>query len=242
MTKDEALKLLEKSTRNCNNIDEQRALDALLRAAQQPKGLFIDLIAAQGEEFVAEIAAIKVQEQEPVNNKPLPCPFCGHTGLNFLDGSTHRWGIASCETCGASCGEVRREYPDDGAWHKKAIFEWNQRTTPPAAQPAQEPHSYCYVQKGTSVDILTFDDTPEDAVEGTLYPLYTTPPAAQPAQELEPDELTIAYMSGLLDGKKKRPWVDLTHQQTKDCMAAWDGKDAYVLCRAIESKLEEANT
>jgi len=50
------------------------------------------------------------------------------------------------------------------------------------AQPAaQEPVAYCYVQKGTSVDILTFDDTPEDAVEGTLYPLYTAPHAAQPA-------------------------------------------------------------
>ena len=40
----------------------------------------------------------------------------------------------------------------------------------------------------------------------------------------------------------QRPWVDLTHQQTKDCMAAWDGKDAYVLCRAIEAKLKEKNT
>jgi hypothetical protein len=33
---------------------------------------------------------------------------------------------------------------------------------------------------------------------------------AQPAQGPEPDELTIAYMSGLYDGKKKRPWVGLT--------------------------------
>jgi len=39
-----------------------------------------------------------------------------------------------------------------------------------------------------------------------------------------------------------RPWVGVTHQQTKDCMAAWDGKDAYVLCRAIEAKLKEKNT
>jgi len=35
---------------------------------------------------------------------------------------------------------------------------------------------------------------------------------AQPAQESEPDELTIAYMSGLLDGKKKRLWVGLDEQ------------------------------
>jgi len=49
-------------------------------------------------------------------------------------------------------------------------------------KPAQEPVAYCYVQKGTSVDILTFDAEPDDAVEGTLFPLYTTPqPKAQTA-------------------------------------------------------------
>jgi hypothetical protein len=43
-----------------------------------------------------------------------------------------------------------------------------------------EPVAYCYVQKSTSVDVLTFDDAPNDAVEGTLFPLY---PAPQPAQQ-----------------------------------------------------------
>lgn len=61
-----------------------------------------------------------------------PCPFCGHTGLQFESGSTYRWGIASCAGCGATCGEVRRNYPDDGKWHAEAIEEWNRR-----AQPAQ---------------------------------------------------------------------------------------------------------
>ena len=54
------------------------------------------------------------------------------------------------------------------------------------AQPEQEPVAYCYVQKGTSVDILTFDDAPDDAVDGTIFPLYTAPP--------------------------KREWVGLTEQ------------------------------
>jgi len=48
------------------------------------------------------------------------------------------------------------------------------------AQPEQEPVAYCYVQKGTSVDILTFDDAPDDAVDGTIFPLYTTPPKQEP--------------------------------------------------------------
>ena len=70
--------------------------------------------------------------QEPVAGEPLPCPFCGVTELCFADGSTHRWGIASCGNCGATAGETRREYPDKGEWHKEAIAEWNRRASPPA--------------------------------------------------------------------------------------------------------------
>jgi hypothetical protein len=36
----EALKLLEEATRSCNNIDEQRALDALMREAQPAQNTF----------------------------------------------------------------------------------------------------------------------------------------------------------------------------------------------------------
>jgi len=63
----------------------------------------------------------------------LPCPFCGHIGLDFRDGNTHRWGIAECDECGASAGETRREYPDTGAWHAKAIKQWNTRAKQDAA-------------------------------------------------------------------------------------------------------------
>jgi hypothetical protein len=52
--------------------------------------------------------------------------------LDFSDGETYRWGVASCGGCGASCGEVRREYPDKSEWHTEAIAEWNRRS--PAAQ------------------------------------------------------------------------------------------------------------
>jgi len=64
-----------------------------------------------------------------------PCPFCGHVGLHFIDGSTYRWGLASCGACGATAGEVRRNYPDDGNWHAEAIREWNTRAQAPAAEP-----------------------------------------------------------------------------------------------------------
>ena len=59
-------------------------------------------------------------------DQPLPCPFCGHTGLNFYGGS-YRWGIAECGKCGANTGETRRESPDVGAWHASAIAQWNRR-------------------------------------------------------------------------------------------------------------------
>ncbi|SDI55205.1 Lar family restriction alleviation protein [Pseudomonas panipatensis] len=59
-----------------------------------------------------------------------PCPFCGHIGLTFNDGSTYRWGDARCAGCDASAGEVRRRYPDDGEWHAAAIEQWNNRAIP----------------------------------------------------------------------------------------------------------------
>lgn len=77
----------------------------------------------------------QAQKQEPVAGQPLPCPFCGHVGLDFSDGNTYRWGIASCGGCGASCGDIRREYPDEGKWHSEAIAEWNRRAAPPPRQP-----------------------------------------------------------------------------------------------------------
>jgi len=97
----------------------------------------------------------------------------------------------------------------NGSWDKKYPDDDKK------AQPAQEPHSYCYVQKGTSVDILTFDDTPEDAVEGTLYPLYTTPP--------------------------QLPWVGLTDEDVMAIAFNFDASSLSLIAKAIEAKLKEKN-
>jgi hypothetical protein len=91
-----------------------------------------------GETISVEYTTLPAQPapvQEPVAGQPLPCPFCGHIGLDFSDGETYRWGVASCGGCGASCGDVRREYPDQGEWHNEAIAEWNRRS--PAAPDLQ---------------------------------------------------------------------------------------------------------
>lgn len=73
-----------------------------------------------------------------MTNEIKPCPFCGHAGLEFGDGSTYRWGLASCGGRGATAGEVRRSYPDDGKWHTEAIKEWNTRAAPAAPKGPQQ--------------------------------------------------------------------------------------------------------
>ena len=64
--------------------------------------------------------------------------------------------------------------------------------------------------------------------------------AAQPPLPVqEPDELTIAYLSGLYDGKKKRQWVGLTDEEVEH-IADSEWEEAFV--RLIEAKLKEKNT
>jgi hypothetical protein len=70
-------------------------------------------------------------------------------------------------------------------------------------------------------------------------PVYVS----QPAQE--PDELTIAYMSGLYDGKKKRPWVGLTDEEIDACWNNLFGPGNYNrrnVYQAIEAALRSKNT
>jgi hypothetical protein len=69
--------------------------------------------------------------------------------------------------------------------------------------------------------------------------------ATAKAEKQEPDDLTIAYMSGLHDGKKKRTWVGLTDEEInsvrykRDWTAPWTDT---TFARAIEAKLKEKNT
>lgn len=69
---------------------------------------------------------------------PLPCPFCGHVGLDFNEGSTFRWLVASCSGCGASVGETRMQTLGEGTkeqWREAAcedaIKQWNTRAALP---------------------------------------------------------------------------------------------------------------
>ncbi len=64
--------------------------------------------------------------------------------------------------------------------------------------------------------------------------------------EQEPDDLTIAYMSGFHDGKKKREWVGLTDEEIWGAVDRIGTSDSNVNpyqtikdARAIEAKLKE---
>jgi hypothetical protein len=79
----------------------------------------------------------------------LPCPFCGHVGLDFREGSTFRWVAYSCSGCGMG-NETRVQTlgagpPDE--WRMQAeveaIKEWNTRVRA-EAQPAQS-HKVAYM-------------------------------------------------------------------------------------------------
>jgi uncharacterized metal-binding protein len=65
--------------------------------------------------------------------------------------------------------------------------------------------------------------------------------------EQEADELNIAYMSGLYDGKKKRPWVGLTDEEISAITSKVIGFNSCVgweedYARAIMKTLKEKNT
>ena len=72
-----------------------------------------------------------------------------------------------------------------------------------------------------------------------LCGLINKPPEAK-KQEPEPDDLTIAYMNGLYDGKKMRQWVGLTEDDWDEIFG-----NALTIGEAIkvtEAKLKEKNT
>jgi hypothetical protein len=86
--------------------------------------------------------------------------------------------------------------------------------------------------------------------EDTAWQAHTSlRQAIEAAEKQEPDELTIAYMSGFFDGKKKREWVGLTDEDMRLCLAVADYNQGRYkrtqywahLATAIDAKLREKN-
>jgi hypothetical protein len=55
------------------------------------------------------------------------------------------------------------------------------------------------------------------------------------------DELTIAYMSGLHDGKKQREWVGLTDEEIETIYAKCNVWNKFEYERMLEAKLKAKN-
>lgn len=75
--------------------------------------------------------------------EPMPCPWCGFVGVDFVYPSTHRWLAPECQKCEARGPEVRIR-TDAGtrdecvkATKPDAIAAWNTRAAAPAPQPVQ---------------------------------------------------------------------------------------------------------
>ena len=64
--------------------------------------------------------------------------------------------------------------------------------------------------------------------------------ATAKAKKQEPDDLTIAYMIGLHDGKKKRTWVGLTDEEISARSKGHMTRNGFA--RNIEQALKEKNT
>lgn len=67
-----------------------------------------------------------------------PCPFCGATEVEVVQGDTFRWRLAQCQQCGAQGPEVRIQTMGTGTleeWERsavqRALEDWNQRKGPP---------------------------------------------------------------------------------------------------------------
>src|SRR5208282_3549589 len=83
----------------------------------------------------------------------LPCPFCGHVGLEFCEGSTFRWLEYYCANCGIG-SEVRLQTMGEGKvkdWRIKgehdAIEDWNKRVVV-ESDDARDARRYRWLRKG----------------------------------------------------------------------------------------------
>ena len=91
-----------------------------------------------------------------------------------------------------------------------------------------------------ALEALEYDTRPETEY-GINSAITTLRQAIEAAEKQEPDELTIAYMSGFYDGKNKyaprREWVGLTDEEAAEC---WNSS-AVTTWKNIEAKLREKN-
>jgi hypothetical protein len=83
-----------------------------------------------------------------------------------------------------------------------------------------------------------------DYMEGSAEQYEKELEQPAPAQEPDPDELTIAYMSGLHEGKKRKPFIWLTNAEIAELKilpGANRERTATEMAFAVRDKLMEKN-
>lgn len=130
------------------------------------------------------------------------------------------------------------------AMHEQAITALREALAQPPLPVQPEQEQPCYCGPAASLQMVSGGAAPEGylgKVTLLIDGAYVDYVKAQPPLPVQkPDELTIAYMSGLYDGKKKRPWVGLTNEEISATSKGHMVRSTYA--RAIEAKLKEKNT
>ncbi len=168
----------------------------------------------------------------------LPCPFCGHVGVIVGPGTTLRWRVAECESCGAHTGEVRcqtsGEPRDVEKWEAQAITdahaEWNRRAhlaTAAANGPGElpsEPHTVKKLRQWRDEGMNVHNDPSIvnyiDALLGIIATISTPQPGmvTVPRTEAEEDELwrKAKRYDWLREGNSYIAIIDSPSEKTPD--------------------------
>lgn len=194
----------------------------------------------------------------------MPCPFCGHVGLDFAEGSTFRWLAYACGGCGMG-SETRVQTMGAGTneeWAAQAradaVAEWNRRAAlaaPPEPQPARrckncddtgdvnsvtgEWRGYCHCAAGQALRAAPIE--PEAAQPVT----WQMPEWAKRDDlgGLVPSDIRVALHQAFDAGRASHPPVPkrqpLTGDEINDLWATAsdhdDGVNIHTLARAIEA-------
>jgi len=177
------------------------------------------------------------------NTDVLPCPFCGHIGLDFSEGSTFRWMLADCGKCGATAGETRVRTVGEGThaqWWEEAkpvaIGQWNTRA-PAAAQAVQAVPGWAAVLEAARAISQRHEDAPLARVtlDDDVYPLLGTLEYALANYNTTPQP-PAKHQDHSAGGECGRVQVPLTNERLREIYDLMEDPPIYSkYARAIEA-------
>ena len=245
MTKDEALKLLEKATRSCNNFDEQRALDALMREAQpaQKDNWKNRLIAQHEETIVWQAKRISDLLDQQEAQEPVGCMRCATPKkCATLGCSPNTWPPENITPQQPAQKDDIADLIAGALGVSRGTAYDMMREALALSQPAQEPVAsaeYDLIDRFLRNNL--YDDDYEE-YSAALDSLYTAPPQ-RPWVGLTDDDLMVAAYQAGFDIHE-----DYDNEEESGELHWWTpdgevGDDALLkLGDILEAKIKEKNT